>query len=162
MLRSNLRINSAGVMWSHFDYIFIDEAASDSEVNTFVPISGLGSSQHGVHAQIVISGDHKQLGAIVSDDFCRKLRMETSMMERIVEMNERHQHNPSYNENFVTQLVQKYRSHSAILQFSNENYYHSQLVPMCPPEVANFALGWYPLINKNAIASMNSSRRSFR
>lgn len=136
------RIVSAGVKSNHFDYIFIDEAASESEQYTLIPISGLGSSLKGITAQIVLSGDHKQLGAIVRDKFCRKLGMEKSLMERLMETDPKYQRNPKYNQQFVTQLIQNYRSHAAILQFSNENFYDSQLVAKCPPEVANIACGW--------------------
>ena len=143
------RIVSAGVKWDHFDYIFIDEAASDSEPFTLIPISGLGISKKGVHAQIVLSGDHKQLGSIVRHSFCQKLGMEKSTMERLMEIDEKYQRNPSYDESYVTQLVQNFRSHSAILQFSSENFYDSQLIPKCPKEIANFAVGWNQLTNKS-------------
>lgn len=144
------RIVSAGVKSNHFDYIFIDEAASESEQYTLIPISSLGSSMKGITAQIVLSGDHKQLGAIIRDKFCRKLGMEKSLMERLMDTDSKYQRNPKYDPNFVTQLVQNYRSHSAILQFSNENFYDSQLVAKCPPEVANVACGWdFLLHNKD-------------
>lgn len=136
------RIVSAGVCPDHFDYIFIDEAASEKEQLTLVPIAGLGSSSKGINAQIILSGDHKQLGSIVKNSFCRRLGMEKSMMERIMETDEKYQKKPNYNQQYVTLLVKNYRSHPAILQFSNENFYESQLVPMCPPKIANFACGW--------------------
>lgn len=70
------RIVSAGIENNHFDYIFIDEAASECEQRTLIPITGLGVSLNKVNAQIVLSGDHKQLGAIVSNSFARKMGME--------------------------------------------------------------------------------------
>lgn len=140
------RIVSAGIRSNHFDYIFIDEAASESEQYTLIPISGLGSSINRVTAQIVLSGDHKQLGAIVSDRFCRKMGMEKSMMERMMETDPKYRKSPNYNAKFVTQLVNNYRSHSAILQFSNEKFYDSKLVYKCPPRIANFACGWEVLM----------------
>lgn len=136
------RIFSAGIKSDHFDYIFIDEAASECEPLTLIPIAFLGTGVNGINAQIVLSGDHKQLGAIVEERFCRKLGMEKSMMERIMETNRNYQLHRKYNSKFVTQLVKNYRSHPAILQFSNENFYESKLVFKCPPEIANFACGW--------------------
>ena len=136
------RIYSAGIKSNHFDYIFIDEAASECEPITLIPIACLGTGTRGVNAQIVLSGDHKQLGAIVQERFCRKMGMEKSMMERIIETNRNYKLRRNFNSKFVTQLVKNYRSHQAILQFSNENFYESKLVFMCPPVIANFACGW--------------------
>lgn len=50
------RIVSAGIKSNHFDYIFIDEAASETEQCTLIPISGLGATDKGITAQIVLSG----------------------------------------------------------------------------------------------------------
>lgn len=140
------RLVSAGIKSNHFDYIFIDEASSDSEPYTLIPISGLGASLSSINANIILSGDHKQLGPIVQDPLCCRMGMEMSFMERLMETNPKYQ--KPYNTKFVTQLVQNYRSHPAILQFSNENFYDSQLVPMLNPQIANFACGWELLSNK--------------
>jgi AAA domain len=155
------RIISAGIKTNHFDYIFIDEAASESEQYTLIPISGLASSlAKGITAQIVLSGDHKQLGAIIRDKFCRKLGMEKSLMERLMDTDPKYQRNPKYNQQFVTQLVQNYRSHAAILQFSNENFYDSQLVAKCPPEVANNACGWDFLLHNKSFPLLFHTTRT--
>lgn len=140
------RLVSAKVKTDHFDYIFIDEAASESEPSTLVPITGLGASIRGVSAQIVLSGDHYQLSAIINNRFSRQLGMEKSMMERIMQTNKKYQRSPTYNRQFVTQLVKNYRSHPALLHFSNENFYDSQLVAKCNPSIANFAIGWEGLM----------------
>lgn len=136
------RIFSSGIKSDHFNYIFIDEAASECEQLTLIPIACLGTKPNGgIHAQIVLSGDHKQLGPIVLERFCRKMGMEKSMMERIMDTNRNYQHRGRYNSQFITQLVNNYRSHPAILQFSNEHFYDSKLLFKCPPEIANFACG---------------------
>lgn len=144
------RLVSANVKNDHFDYIFIDEAASECEPFTLVPITGLGASIRGVSAQIVLSGDHHQLGSIINSHFNRKLGMEKSMMERMMQTVKNYQRSPNYNRLFVTKLVQNYRSHPALLHFSNVNFYDSQLVAKCPPSIANFAVGWDGLmLNKD-------------
>lgn len=143
-------IFNAKIKSNHFDYIFIDEAASECEQFTLIPIALLGNGNNGISAQIVLSGDHMQLGPIVHDKFCRKMGMEKSMMERIMETHPDYQRGPDYNSKFVTQLVQNYRSHPAILQFSNENFYDSKLIYKCPREIANFACGWdFLMYNKD-------------
>lgn len=143
------RIFFAGIKSNHFDYIFIDEAASAGEPFTLIPIALLGADKDGVNAQIVLSGDHKQLGEIVKDQFCAKMGMEKSMMERMIETHNDYSRLPKYNPKFITQLILNYRSHPAILQFSNDNFYDSKLIYKCPREIANFACSWDRLRNKD-------------
>lgn len=154
------RIVSAGVRPNHFDYIFIDEAASECEQYALIPLAGLGATLKTVTAQIVLSGDHKQLGPIVNNRFARKMGMERSVMQRLMETNPNYQRNGNYNNQFVTLLVQNYRSHPAILQFSNENFYDSMLVPKCPPSIANFACGWEFLTNNPKFPLLFHSTRT--
>ncbi|XP_070491108.1 uncharacterized protein [Chironomus tepperi] len=135
------RIISSEVGAGHFDYIFIDEAGSVSEPEAYIPLSGLGLSKKGVHAQIVLSGDHKQLGPIVKNAFAKRLGLETSLMERLMDTDEKYQKfETEYDYNYVIQLKQNYRNHPAIMRFSNENFYDSQLVSVCSDEIKNYAL----------------------
>ena len=63
----------------------------------------------------------------------------------------RYQINPtdkSFNANFVTQLLDNYRSHPAILQFSNVLFYDSKLRAKVPEPERSFALQWTRLENK--------------
>lgn len=117
-------------------------ASSETEQYTMIPISGLGSTTKEISAQIVLSGDHKQLGPIVRDGFCRKLGMEKSLMERLMDTNLKYQCKPKYDQKYVIQLVKNYRSHPSLLEFSNRNFYDSKLQAKCPLNVANIALGW--------------------
>lgn len=139
------RIVSARADWSgHFDYIFIDEAACQSEQQTLVPIVGLGMSGNRVTAQIVLSGDHKQLGFIVKHKEAKKLGMEISMMDRIMETIDNYKFQDF---EYVTQLVQNYRSHPAIIEFSNREFYDGKLTNNCPAAIRDFAIGWDLLMN---------------
>jgi len=45
-----------------------------------------------------------------------------------------------YDHDYVIQLKLNYRNHPAIMHFSNENFYDSQLVSVCSDEIKNFAL----------------------
>lgn len=74
------RLVSAGIKSNHFDYIFIDEAGSETECTTYIPIVGLGIDNKRAHAQIILSGDHKQLGPIVTNSFAKKLGMEVKIL----------------------------------------------------------------------------------
>lgn len=140
------RVVSARTDWSgHFEYIFIDEAACQSEQQTLVPIVGLGLNKESqISAQIVLSGDHKQLGYIVKHGKAKKMGMETSMMARIMETLEDYK---SKDPHFVTQLVQNYRSHPAIIEFSNQQFYDGKLVYSCPDSIRSFAVNWEFLAN---------------
>ena len=73
------RLVSAGISRKHFDYIFIDEAGCECEQRALIPIAGLGISLKKVNAQIVLSGDHKQLGPVIKNSFAQKMGMEVSL-----------------------------------------------------------------------------------
>ena len=73
------RIVSAGISRKHFDYIFIDEAGCKCEQRALMPIAGLGIFSEKVNAQIVLSGDHKQLGPVIKNSFAQKMGMEVSL-----------------------------------------------------------------------------------
>ncbi|CAG9809492.1 unnamed protein product [Chironomus riparius] len=125
------RIINAGYPADHFDYIFIDEAGFVSEPESYIPLSGLGLSKKGVHAQVVLAGDHKQLRPVVTNSFAKDMGLETSLMERLMDNDKKYKcTNNGYDHKFVVQLKQNYRNHPAIMQFSNEQFYDNQLVSM--------------------------------
>lgn len=143
------RLISGGIKSNHFDYIFIDEAGSQTEPDVFVPIVGLGMSRHGIHSQIVFAGDHKQLGPITKADTNRiiskiNLGLGISTMERLIETLDYYQDSdPKY----IMQLIQNYRSHQAIIEFSNEQFYDGKLKYCCRSDLRDFAIGWKLLTN---------------
>jgi helicase MOV-10 len=62
-------------------------------------------------------------------------------MERLMDTDEKYQRfENEYDHDFVIQLKQNYRNHPAIMHFSNENFYDSQLVSVCSDDVKNYAL----------------------
>lgn len=75
------RLASADISLTHFDYIFIDEAASETEPQAYIPLVSLGIlPSNKVNAQIVLSGDHKQLGPIVTNTFAKKMGLEVHVI----------------------------------------------------------------------------------
>jgi helicase MOV-10 len=72
------------------------------------------------------------------------------MMERIMKLDS-YEFNKifGYNENFIVQLTDNFRSHMAIIEYSNKEFYNSRLVCRQKKEIANFAIGWQLLPNKN-------------
>lgn len=134
------RIVSGGVDPNHFDYIFIDEAGSECVQRTLIPITGLGFSFNKVNAQIILCGDHKQLGPVISNPFAKKLGMEMSLMERLMLTDEKYECiEGEYDNDFVTQLKKNYRNHPAIMEFSNKHFYNSNLISVCSEDVINFS-----------------------
>lgn len=70
-------------------------------------------------------------------------------MERIVEKSRYLQgQDKSFNNKYVTQLLDNYRSHPAILHFSNEMFYDMKLRAKAAEEVKVWAYNWSCLRNK--------------
>jgi helicase MOV-10 len=145
----------------HFDYIFIDEAGCQSEQNTLIPIAGLAYTKFkGITSQIILSGDHKQLGAVVKCEKSKEMGMEISMMERMMTIVPKYK---EFREDCVSYLVKNYRSHKAIIEFSNTQFYNGKLEYLCPSEKKDFAVGWESLRNKQfpVLFHHSSSDRKF-
>lgn len=60
----------------------------------------------------------------------------------------RYRRNPEYDSKYVTQLLDNFRSHSAILHFSNAQFYESRLRAKASPEEVNVACNWNLLPKK--------------
>lgn len=135
----------------HFDFVIIDEAASCAEAYVAIPLSLTMSKQTKFKASIVLAGDHKQLGQIMRTHFSEVYGFQISIMERVMDMpNYKFNENSSgYDANYITQLTDNFRSHEAILDFSNKNFYNSILKAKQDKQIANFAVGWDILPNKN-------------
>ncbi|XP_060692315.1 helicase with zinc finger domain 2 isoform X2 [Hemiscyllium ocellatum] len=88
--------------------ILVDESAMCTEPELLIPIVA-----HKQANQIVLLGDHKQLRPIISNEFCRRLGMETSLFER-------------YDKQALMLNVQ-YRMHKEICQFPSQMFYNGKL-----------------------------------
>lgn len=62
-----------GVPKDHFDFIFIDECCAATEPECLIPIVGLGMSHKKINANIILIGDDKLLGPIVSSSKAKEL-----------------------------------------------------------------------------------------
>lgn len=101
-----------------------------------------------VHANLVFLGDHRQLGPILASDYAAQLGLGVSLMERIMSL-PKYSANPTFNPKYVTQLLDNYRSHPAILQFPSVQFYDGKLRARCDPYTVDFACQWRMLPNKN-------------
>ncbi|XP_044257882.1 putative helicase mov-10-B.1 [Tribolium madens] len=108
------------------DCVFIDEAAQASE-----PESDIAIALAGVGKQVVLAGDPKQLGPMVTKS-AEKFGLGKSLLERLMEY-EVYQINRttrSYDTHFITMLRLNFRSHPRILEIPNNLFYNDLLQPV--------------------------------
>lgn len=105
---------------------------------------GLGADKQKITSNIVLLGDYKQLGPLISSKVSQQLGLNISLMERIMSK----PRYKSFDKNYVTQLLDNFRSHPAILQFSNVLFYESKLRAKIAEPEKSFGLKWQYLSNK--------------
>ena len=77
-------------------------------------------------------------------------------MERMMHMEQYSSNNSKY----TTQLLDNFRSHDAILKFSNDHFYNEKLRAKVPKEIADFAINWNFLPNKRFPIILHASLSS--
>ncbi|KAG8944210.1 hypothetical protein FRC03_002138 [Tulasnella sp. 419] len=125
-----------GLPRGHFSHVFVDEAGQASEPEVMIPIKLLGGSE----SNIIISGDPKNLGPVVSSPVAQRLGLGTSYLERLINLpiyDDRTHHGVT-----MIKLTDNFRSHPAILKFPNENFYRTELTPCALSTVAESLLRW--------------------
>lgn len=144
------RLVQSKIRSNHFRYVFIDECGSASEPAALVALAGLVSSRGKLHASVVLSGDPYQLGPVVRSELAAKMGLGMSMLERLMNLPV-YQKDPTtkkYNNQLITKLVKNYRSHEALIKFSNEQFYDGELQCLAPTEEVCLAENWRWLPNK--------------
>ncbi|XP_052860194.1 putative helicase MOV-10 [Anopheles cruzii] len=144
------RLLSLGVCTNIYDYIFIDECGSSKELSALVPIGCVGVDQKArrMHASVVLAGDPQQLGPVTHCQLLRDTVHNESLLDRLMRLpfyGRNGQH--AYNTKVVTKLLDNYRSHPALFQFSNEQFYEGELRAKAPPASTHWAIGWDRLPN---------------
>ncbi|XP_039757994.1 putative helicase MOV-10 [Pararge aegeria] len=106
-------------------HLFIDEAAQASEPATLVPVTGLLSP----NGSLILAGDPQQLGPVcISEAKVRGLGQ--SLLERLKNTYENLYEDPNY----ITMLVQNFRSDPDILAIPNELFYQNCLKALAPSD----------------------------
>ncbi|NXO09196.1 SDE3 helicase, partial [Oriolus oriolus] len=126
------RLVSANFPPGFFSHVFIDECGHAVEPESVVAIAGLlapmdlETNPNG--GQLVLAGDPKQLGPVLTSPLAIQHGLGTSLLERLM------LHNPlykklsgGYDPQFITKLLWNYRSHEAILRIPNELFYDNEL-----------------------------------
>lgn len=152
------RLVQSNIDKRHFDYIFLDECAAASEPESLVAFLGFGAATNEatlrqrnnfyITTNLVLLGDHKQLDPVINSNFAQMMGLGVSLMERIM-TKRRYKPNPEYDTKYVTKLMDNYRCHPAILQFSNTMFYDSTLRYKVSDEHRNFAENWNLLPKKD-------------
>ncbi|XP_044207560.1 putative helicase mov-10-B.1 isoform X1 [Thunnus albacares] len=141
------RLVTGGVPPGHYTYIFVDEAGQAAETECIIPLAGLVKPNK---CQVVLAGDPKQSGPIVTSKLAEKHGMDVSLLERLmgdIDLYKSHETH-GFNSCFVTKLLRNYRSHPAILKIPNELFYKGQLQPYAPKENCSQYCKWKRLPKK--------------
>ncbi|KAJ7266375.1 P-loop containing nucleoside triphosphate hydrolase protein [Mycena haematopus] len=123
---------SLGLRRGHFSHIFCDEAGQATEPEVMLPIKSIADSS----TNIVLAGDNKQLGPIVHSWIAQSLGLKVSYLARIMHR-ELYSLDPQTTMGgsgiTIVKLVNNFRSHPAILEFSNHQFYDDELIPCGNP-----------------------------
>ncbi|KAH8384825.1 hypothetical protein KR093_009190, partial [Drosophila rubida] len=131
--------------FNFFTHIFIDEAGASTEPETLVGIVGIKQDDT---CHVIMSGDHKQLGAVITSPRAAALGLGHSLMERLMR-SELYgvDANGNYDRTLQTRLRRNYRSHPEIVGIYNKLYYNGELIPQAPSSQVNMAVNWPMLRN---------------
>lgn len=143
------RIALKGLKKLSFDYMFIDEAGSATEPSAIIPLQAFISRTR--MPTIVLSGDPKQLGPIITCKQAEMLGLGKSLLERLMNL-DMYKPDPvtgKYNTKVLTHLIQNFRSHPEILHVSNTLFYDGKLVASAVSRNTNMAIGWNKLPNRS-------------
>ncbi|XP_055384568.1 putative helicase mov-10-B.1 isoform X2 [Condylostylus longicornis] len=136
------RLTSSGMPTNFFSYCFIDECAASTEPEVLVAVSAVYHSK----INIVVAGDPKQLGPILKSDTAAEFGLKFSFMERLLDTDcYQDTRDKSYNQRIQTRLVRNFRTHSDILQVSNNLFYSNSLIACAPKAITHWAANWFRL-----------------
>lgn len=126
------RLVSANFPPGFFSHVFIDECGHATEPESVIAIARLLAPMdpkiNPNGGQLVLAGDPKQLGPVLTSPLAIQHGLGTSLLERLM------LHSPLYKKSsggydpqFITKLLWNYRSHEAILRIPNELFYDNEL-----------------------------------
>ncbi|XP_023171875.2 putative helicase MOV-10 isoform X2 [Drosophila hydei] len=131
--------------FNFFTHVFIDEAGASTEPEALIGIVGI-KQQDACH--VILSGDHKQLGAVIKSNRAAHLGLRHSLIERLLRCElYAVDANGNYDHTLQTRLRLNYRSHPAIVGLYNKLYYNDELIAQAPPSQVNLAAKWRMLPN---------------
>ncbi|XP_033181193.1 putative helicase mov-10-B.1 [Mastacembelus armatus] len=146
-LLTTARLVTGGIPPGHYTYLFVDEAGQAAETECIVPLAGLLNPHR---CQVVLAGDPKQLGPVITSRMAKKHGRGVSLLERLMRDIKLYKSHETYgfNSRFVTKLLRNYRSHPAILKIPNELFYKGELQSYAPKKKYNSYCKWEHLPKK--------------
>jgi helicase MOV-10 len=126
------RFSFMGVPKGHFNVLVVDEAGHAIEPEVIAVAATLmdyNTTSKKRSGQLLLAGDPKQLGPVISSNVCEKHGLALSYMERLTlrEAYGRCGADGQYPPSLLTKLVRNYRSHPAILKLPNTMFYDNEL-----------------------------------
>lgn len=138
----------SGLGEGSFSHIFIDENASTTIPEALLGLAGVWTPK----TKVVLSGDPRQLGAVLGYSATEGMGFGRSLMERLMD---NYLYKEDYNNEYCrliqTRLTTNYRSHPEILDLFNELFYEGNLetnfaINDDANSRINSALDWHQLI----------------
>ncbi|KAH9829558.1 P-loop containing nucleoside triphosphate hydrolase protein [Rhodofomes roseus] len=116
-----------------FTHIFVDEASQCTEPDTMIPLKLLADQK----TNIILAGDFKQLGPVIHSSLASDFGLKHSYMERLSDL-------PIYDLKdyggvTIIKLLNHFRSHPAIIGFSNQHFYDNEL-KLCGDEAITHSM----------------------
>jgi helicase MOV-10 len=144
------RLATFGLPRGHFDILCVDEAGHATEPEVIgVAASLMDFKSPRNPGQLVLAGDPRQLGPVVTSDLCRQFGLDVSYMDRLSK-SVVYGRGPDncYPAPLVVKLLRNYRSHPSILKLPNEMFYDSELIHSGNLMKTHDMLRWEHLPNK--------------
>merc|ERR1719228_78152 len=141
------RLVSAVVPSTHFNFVFIDEAGQATEPETVIALAGLVAQHTNTKqgAQVVMAGDPWQLGPVVASRLASQSGLDTSLLERLMNLDLYSKGRAGYEGRCITKLVRNFRSHPALLTLPSKLFYSGELLPCADPKIVNSCLSFQGL-----------------
>lgn len=150
-LHSGLLKEKENVIFSH---IFIDENGASTIPEALCSVVGYWKRS----TKLILSGDPKQLCALIEDTRTKSLGFEVSLMERLMDTPV-YKVNAfgRYNYNIQSRLCRNYRCHPEILSMFSTLCYDGKLMACGSFSKLNKAFGWFKLVNPSVPIIFHSS-----
>ncbi|XP_034477048.1 uncharacterized protein LOC117783648 isoform X1 [Drosophila innubila] len=131
---------------SVFSHVFVDEAAASTEAEVLMGITCTIAPS----TNLILSGDHKQLGPVLQSHRAGDWGLGVSLFERLLQREcYRLDENGDYNVAVQTRLRRNYRSHPEIVSLYSNLYYNSELKSEAALKNVTRAKNWFHTPNEN-------------
>ncbi|XP_040566759.1 probable helicase with zinc finger domain [Lepeophtheirus salmonis] len=130
-LSTSKSLTGLGLTKGHFTHVLIDEAAQAMECEAIMALA-LASTQ----TRVVLAGDHMQLSPEVFSKLALEKKFNKSLLERLYDFY------PKSNFPCKILLIENYRSHRAIIEYTSELFYEQKLLASGKQTRHDL---WYPL-----------------